>query len=278
MEKRNETLHSGGNVMISTIKTYWEVYKKFISTSTTMAMSFRLPFVLLIIMDLCFYFTTLTTVDFIFNHIEHMGPWNRDQLMFFISFMLLLDNLHMTFISESFWELSMSLKTGQFDYIVLRPMNTLFSTFFRFFRPSTMLNFPIALGVLIFYGLKIQLTTLAWFTLPFLVILSFILLIQIEFIITTSMFWMIDGLGINFLRMQFQKLARWPHFIYASLPRRVFTIVFPILIIGSAPTHFLIDQKTWPWLLALVIAILACGFVLSILWKKGISRYESASS
>ncbi|GAB4009873.1 MAG: hypothetical protein Fur0010_01390 [Bdellovibrio sp.] len=172
----------------------------------------------------------------------------------------------------------MSLKTGQFDYTVLRPINTLFSTFFRYFRPSTMLNFPIAAGVLIYYGIQIQLTPLAWISLPFLVVLAFILLIEIEFIITTSMFWMIDGLGINFLRMQFQKLARWPHFIYASLPRRIFTVVFPILIIGSAPTSFLIDQHAWHWLIGLIGSIVGCGILLSFLWNRGIRRYESASS
>jgi len=259
-------------------RNYWEIYKKFVSTSTTMAMSFRLPFVLLIVMDLCFYFTSLLTIDFIFNHIQHMGPWNRDQLMFFMAFMLLLDNLHMTFVSESFWELSMMLKTGQFDYVVLRPMNTLFSTFFRYFRPSTMLNFPIAVGVLIHYGILIQLSPLAWALLPLFVILSFILLIEVEFIITTSMFWVIDGLGINFLRMQFQKLARWPNFVYASLPRRVFTLIFPILVIGSAPVSYLIDQSKWYWPLGLLVSIILLGFVLKFLWTTGIRRYESASS
>ena len=81
--------------MIKSVVYYFEIYKKYISTSFTKVMSFRTSFILVILMDLLFYFTTLLTIDFIYDHTAHIGPWNRNQFLFFVAFMLTIDHLHM---------------------------------------------------------------------------------------------------------------------------------------------------------------------------------------
>lgn len=250
----------------------------FTSTSFSLAMSFRLNFFLLIVMDLFFYFSSLATVSIIFDHVQTIGPWNKDQLMFFTSFMLCVDHLHMTLISESFWVFSRDLKTGNVDFILLRPIHSIFSIFFRHVRASSLCNIFIIWACLIYFGLKIDLPILSWICLPFLVILSFALLAILEIIISTSMFWMTEGMGINFLRMQMQNLSRWPDFIYSKLSRRVFKVFFPILLIGSAPVHFLLDHSSWIYLIYLIIAIVLSYLALITLWKIALRQYESASS
>lgn len=260
------------------LRKYWEVYKKFVSTSVAVETSFRTSFILLIIMDIFFFFSTITSIRFIYDHVATIGPWNKDQLLFFITFMLMIDNLHMMIFSQSFWEFSAHLKTGSLDYIILRPMNTIFSVFFRHFRASSLIITPLFIGHLIYYGILLKLDYLAWVMIPLFVILSLALLVILEFILSTSMFWLTDGLGINFLRMQFQQLARWPNFIYQSLTRKVLSFVIPILLIGSGPVHFLIDHTHYKLLLYMGVAVVAGLFILANLWKIGLRRYDSASS
>ena len=260
------------------MRKYWEVYKKFVSTSVAVETSFRTSFILLIIMDIFFFFSTIMSVRFIYDHVAMIGPWQKDQLLFFITFMLMIDNLHMMIFSQSFWEFSAHLKTGNLDYIILRPMNTIFSVFFRHFRASSLVISPLFIGHLIYYGMELNLDLISWLMLPLLLILSLALLVVLEFILSTSMFWVTDGLGINFLRMQFQQLARWPNFVYQSLTRKVLTFVIPILLIGSAPVHFLIDHSQYKALIYLVFALIIGLFILSNLWKIGLRRYDSASS
>lgn len=260
------------------IKHIWNVYKGFVSTSFTEAMSYRLHFVLLIIMDLFFYFSVLATVSFIYDHVETIGPWNRAELMFFMSFMLVIDHLHMTLISESFWVLSRDLKSGGLDYILLKPVNTIYNVFFRYIRPASLCNIPVVWGLLIYYGREVGLTAMAWAMLPALIILAFSLMAVVEFIIATLMFWMTEGLGINFLRMQMQQLARWPDYVFSLVARRILTFGLPILVIGSAPVHFLYDFERWPYVLGLICSLALMIFILSLVWKKALSRYESASS
>jgi ABC-2 type transport system permease protein len=264
--------------MLEKLGHYWDVYKKFVSTSVSVETSFRTSFILLIFMDFFFFFSSIGSVSFIFDHVVNIGPWEKNQLLFFLTFMLMIDNLHMMIFSQSFWEFSFHIKTGQLDYVILKPMNTIFSVFFRHFRASSLFNTPLFLGYLIYYGIQVDLTAFYWALLPFLIVLSLALLVVIEFILSTSMFWLTDGMGINFLRMQMQQLARWPNFIYQGLIRKVLTVVLPILLVGSGPVHFLLDKNAWQLLATMVVALVILTFVLLISWKVGLRRYDSASS
>jgi ABC-2 type transport system permease protein len=274
LEKRHETLHRGGHV-----KHYLSVYKNFVATSAAVEMSFRTSFILLIFMDAFFFFTSLSSVNIIFNHVDMIGPWNRDQFSFFLCFMLMLDNLHMMMFSQSFWELSFNIRTGQLDYTILRPLNILFSVFFRHFRVSSLFNTPIFAGFLIYYGLKCDISTLSWLMLPICLVLALSLFIAIEFVLSACMFWTTDGNGINFLRMQFQQVARWPQHVYLGSMRKLFTIILPILVVGSYPVKFLLNPaSSWSYLLILFALIIIFMTLAHYTWVFALRHYDSASS
>ncbi|MFW7379135.1 MAG: ABC transporter permease [Oligoflexus sp.] len=260
------------------LKKYASVYQEFIQHSFSEAMSYRLHFILLIVMDLLFYFSLLGSVEFIFQHVETIGPWGRSEFMFFTAFMIAIDHLHMTFISESFWNLSTDIRTGKLDFVLLKPIASLFQIFFRYIRPGTLLNFFVPWGFLIYFGLELELNALAWFSLPFLVLLGLALLVSVEILISMSMFWTIESFGINFLRMQMQQLSRWPDFIYRFYARKFFSLVIPVLLIGSAPVKFLLDQSQWQLMLLMLGLTTASWLLTGFLWKRGLRFYESASS
>lgn len=260
------------------MKQLLSIYKKFVTTSVAVETSFRTSFILLILMDICFFSSVILSVDIIFDHVDYIGPWSKDQMLFFMSYMLMIDNLHMMIFSQSFWEFSFNLRMGQMDYIILKPASTIFSVFFRHFRLSSCFNTPLFLGALLYFGSKLQFSFLTWCLIPIFLILSMTLLVLIEFCLSALMFWMIEGNGINFLRMQLQQLGRWPHFIYQSLARKVFIFFIPVLAVGSSPVHIILDQPIW-WLTCwMILAIIIFYFFLRFIWNLGLKQYESASS
>ena len=197
---------------------------------------------------------------------------------FFLCFMLMLDNLHMMMFSQSFWELSSDIKTGQLDYTILRPLNIIFSIFFRHFRISSLFNTPLYAGFLIYYGLQCDLSPLSWMLLPLFLVMALALYVSIEFILSALMFWTTDGNGINFLRMQLQQVARWPNHIYFGYMKKIFTIVVPVLIVGSNPTAFLLDNSKLEIMVSFSIILLIFIFLANFVWSYALRRYESASS
>ena len=274
LAQRPAYVYSSGNVM----KQYWNVYKEFLKTCFAEASTYRLHFALLIIMDNVFYLTSLSAVSFIFDHVDTIGPWSKSEFMFFISFMLVVDYFHMTFVSENFWMFSYNLRMGMLDFILIKPLGAMFTIFFRHIRPSTLFNFWVPLGCITYFGNQLGLGWSDWVLLPFLIIMALVLLTSLEILISMSMFWVIEAVGINFLRMQLQQLSRWPDFVYKYYAKKFFTIILPILLVGSGPVTFFLDRNQWPMLVAMFAAILVSWLFIRYFWQLGLRHYESASS
>ena len=256
---------------------YLRIYQKFVETCIAQVISFRTNFFLLILLDFVFCLVNLASVDFIYGHVENIGIWNRNQFMFFTSFMIIINNLQMGFVSSNFWEFPYMLRTGQYDFVLLRPASPIFSTFFRYIKPSSFISLIIPASFLIYFGNLINLSFTDWLFIPPLIILSFLTMIIYEFIICSLMFWMVEGYGINFLRMQFQQASRWPDFVYSFWVKKFLTFVIPVLLVFSAPVHFIIGGQV-SYLLYLVVAIIAGAIIFKLIWNTGIRQYESASS
>ena len=264
--------------MTGKIGHYAGVYSRFLTTCFAAASTYRLHFVLLIIMDQLFYFSMLGSVDFLYNHVTHIGGWSRDAFLCFVSFMLAVDHLHMSFVSESFWEFAFDLRTGRLDFVLLRPLNTLFSIFARQIRPASMVNFVTPWAFLIYFGRRLGFDALAWWSLLPLVLLALVLLTSIEILVSMVMFWTVEAMGINFLRIQLQSVSRWPDFIYRGVAKRLFTTAIPVLLVGSSPVHFLLDHSRWEGLVAMLVASLVTWIAIGFFWRLGLRHYESASS
>ena len=264
--------------MIRFLQHYTRLYGQFIATSASMDTNFRTNFFGTMILSLINQANFIFTIDFIFRHVETIGSWNREQFLFFVSFVLTIESASTMIIAPNLWKFSSYIKNGDFDYVLLKPTNSIFITFFRIFRISSVISFFTALGLVTFFGLKIQLSPLEWFTLPFLFLLSFSLLAMIQFIITIPIFWAIEGHGLNLLQIEFRRISVYPDFIYSPLYRRIFTTLIPFLLIGSAPVHFLFNFHNYQLLLLMLVVLIVATFILVKLWKLGLYQYNSASS
>lgn len=257
---------------------YFRLYQMFVSTCFSEATSYRVHFVLMIILDVIFYLTSLLTVVFLYDHVNMIGGWNRDQFLFFVAVTLMIDQLHMCFVSMNFWMLSDHIRTGSLDFILLRPPSVIFTAYFRYIRPATLVNFVVVLPILIFFGLNVGLVWWQWMMLPFLILIGLSVLVCLEMVFSVSMFWLVEGLGVNFLRMQFQSISRWPDFIYQGVVRRIFTVFFPLILVVNGPVRFLFDRSDGSFLAGCLIVIFVCVFLIRYLWKMALVRYDSASS
>jgi len=272
----HQNLH--GSWHMKAFRHYLAIYGEYVSNCVAEALSYRLHFVLLIIMDLLFYLSILGSVDFLFQHLTRMGPWGRNEWMFFMAFMIAIEHLHMTFVSENFWAFSHDIRTGKLDFILLKPVGALFIIFFRAMRPATLLNGLFPWGFLIYFGQSLHLLWWQWLLLPALVLLGLALLTSLEILMSLSMFWIIESMGVNFLRMQLQQVSRWPDFIYGYFAQKFFCYAIPILLVGSAPVKFLLNPHD-AWGLFWMLALMGLSWgLIRFFWRRGLAAYESASS
>lgn len=257
---------------------YLQIYKNFISCSLTEELSFRLNFFLLLVVDAIFTLSALGTTFILFDHIPALGNWNRDQLQFFLVFMLIVDDFQGLVLSSNFWMLSTDLKAGNLDFTFLKPVHSFVPMFFRHLRPSSLISLIIDIILLFYFADRLSFSMFDYITLPFLLFLSISLRFIVEMSIALLMFWTTEGVGINFIRLQLQSLSRWPDLIYRGLAKKILMTLLPILLIGSAPMHFLFDHSKWHYLIWLCISVILFAFLLHFAWEKARIRYESASS
>ena len=230
------------------------------------------------IVDTFFLISTLGSAYVLFSHVETIGPWNRDKLLFFLCFMLAVDDWQNLLVTNNFWMLSSDLKEGNLDYVFLKPVKSLFPLFFKYLRIASLGSVITTAVLLIYFGLELNFSILQWFLLPPLLLLALVLRSLIEMAIALMMFWTTEGTGINFIRLQLQSVSRWPDFIYKGLAKKALLTLVPVLLIGSAPLHFLFDFSQWQMLLLLVSLCFVFLFIVRFMWTRAKYKYESASS
>lgn len=265
-------------MILKTIKHYASVYQSFLSTCIAESLTYRLNFALIFVMDLIFAISILSPGKFMIDAIGTIGVWDEPHLMFFLCFMICLDQFHMFIVSANFWEFSVLVRSGGLDYILLRPLGSIFNIFFRYQHLGSIVNLIFVLPVLIKYGLMLNFHIYQWILFPIMLLLALILMVIIDILFCAFMFWIIDGTGINFLRMGLQDMSRQPDFIYKYYIRKIFTFFIPVLMVGSFPVKFLFNLYDYQLVFIMLIAIITLLLLLSFIWKRGLIKYESASS
>ena len=258
------------------MKRYFLVYREFFKVSLSEDLSFRANFTLQTLMNISFIGIYFFTSVFIFNHVEQIGIWNKEQFLFFLSFALLVDQIHYFMFSFNFWIFSDEVRVGSFDFTLLKPYPSFFITFFKRLASPGLFTICLVFFLLVYFGVKAGISIWMWLSLPFCLALSLALLLSIEVLIAVFNFFTIEGIGINQARLQVQQIYRWPDFIYKN-PVRLWLI--PFLAITSIPVRYLLDFSYWTWLAVLFAVVCLLWFiVLFVIWPKALNFYESASS
>ena len=257
------------------MKSYLSLYKEFFKTSLSEELSFRANFSLQSLMNICFIGVYFWTSIFIFNHIEHIGLWNKTEFLLFLSFALAVDQTHYLLFSFNFWEFSDDVRLGTLDWILLKPFPSLFIVFFRRLAIPGVFTIPLTYFMVIYFGIQAGLNGWIWLSLPFCLLLSLALLLGIEVLISLFNFFTVEGMGINQARLQIQHLCRWPDFIYKK-PTRLWLL--PFLAITSIPVRWILDLSYWKWLALMIVGTVFLWLFILFLWPKSLNFYESPSS
>jgi ABC-type uncharacterized transport system permease subunit len=157
-------------------------------------------------------------------------------------------------------------------------LGSIFDIFTAITRPIGLLILPVVIGFVIHYGIALHVTVWGWIVMPFLWVLSFVLLALLEILISMGLLWTNGGDGINFVRIHTQQFERWPDFVYPRTMRILFTRVVPFLAVGTFPVKAVLGLGEWweiPFLVAITFVI---WYLIGKVWMLGLKRYESASS
>jgi ABC-type uncharacterized transport system permease subunit len=109
-------------------------------------------------------------------------------------------------------------------------------------------------------------------------VLGVVIFYSFEFIIASLVFWFRNFSYAGWLAGELTKYSRRPDSIYKNFFRKTLFTVFPMAMIISVPSRFLIFGVNLKLFFLQFSIAMFFLWLTSYIWNKGLIKYESASS
>ena len=263
------------------VSRYFSVWKAFLRNTLSRDMEFKMNFIFEIFIDAIYYLSLFFFFKIVFQFTDSLGDFNQEAVVIFLICLYLSDSLYVFFLGGNVFEVNNKVKSGDLDFILLKPINSQFFISCRYVMTNALISLSILIFLLIrlayvFHGNQIIAINFVFYTLS--IILGIFIFYSFEFLISCMAFWFRNFSYAGWLSSELTKYSRRPDSIYKNWLRKSLFTIFPMAMICSVPARMLLFGPN-VYLLILQCFIAACFLLLTtFIWRRGLMRYESASS
>ncbi|HSM25798.1 MAG TPA: ABC-2 family transporter protein [Anaerolineaceae bacterium] len=168
---------------------------------------------------------------------------------------------------------------GNFDFILVRPVNIQFLVTFRIWRFFSLFDLALGVGVLVYATSQSNdpIIWLNWLLFAIALLAATLIIYALLLGLSALAFWS-PGFLITWVFDALFQLARYPIGIYPPLVRILLTWIIPIGLITTIPAQALNGQIGV--VMVLISSTIAGVLFIAASWlfRQGVNRYHSASS
>jgi ABC-2 type transport system permease protein len=187
-----------------------------------------------------------------------------------------------SFLFEGMWRLAWQINTGELDYFMVRPFPVVLQSSSAEIGINGLSNMVIG-GLMI--GAAVPRIDVAWspWTVPISVLLllsAIVIKVSINLATNAVSFWLSSPSPLfAFAVHQIGDLARFPLSIYPFALKAVLGVALPFAFVSFFPIAFLRGFGPAPWIGLLTPLVAAyCAAAASVIFRRGLRRYESAGN
>lgn len=240
---------------------------------------YRTNFLMAIVVDFVWMCVELALFSVIYSNTPTLVGWSKDQVYFFLGIFFASDALFTTFFQRNYWNFSDLVNRGDLDILLTKPVHPLFLALTRWMNLTSIFN--VALGLVIaakFAGPAGFVGGIHWLELGLWLILGLLTQILVRFTFSIWVFWTERSFALSRLYYQLFAFATKPDSFYPTAIRFFIMTALPFAFIGSVPARALLHGLQPSEYIHLVTVLTAFLVLDIVLWKKGLKRYQSASS
>lgn len=249
-------------------------------TSLATAAQYRIDFVVEGLMSLYWIAWNLIPLLILFADRDSVAGWTFAESLIVIGWFTCLRGLLEGAINPSLIEVVEWIRTGAFDYLLLKPADAQFLVSTVRFEPWRSIDLVSGLVLVIYAchrgGIQPGGGDIAVAAL--LMLASTVFLYSAWILIVAACFWVVRLDNLVHLFTSIFDAARWPVQVFRGFWRLFFTLIIPIGLMTTYPAMALIGNLEAG---TAVIALIASGLFALVarqLWKLAIRHYTSASS
>jgi ABC-2 type transport system permease protein len=226
---------------------------------------------------------SLVSIGLVFRHVDEIGGWSRDDLFVVLGVFFLLGSIVNGIVHASLATLVTDIRTGDFDFRLLRPVDTQFVAVVQSPDPWRALDVVVGIGViavgLAHGGLEDAPggaagaigAALGLFACSVVIVTAFWALLA------SLTFWTIQGEGILWALDDMYDDLRWPITIFPGGLRLALSTVFPAGLAVTVPAQALTGRLDTTAVLSCVALAGVFCVASRALWQHAVRRYEGAS-
>jgi ABC-2 type transport system permease protein len=247
-------------------------------------LAFRGNFLVKVSVEVLWLFILVAFYRTVFARTSAVAGWSENEYFFFVGCFFALNGLIETFFLENCNDFAELVRTGDLDFLLLRPIDEQFLITCRRIDWGTGPN--VIMGAIV---MAIALGKMGW-SFDIVKVLSFVatfacgIVISYSFmlILTSLSVWMVRNQSLMEMWWLFTSLARYPKEIFtggwAAPLGRFFTFVLPILLVVNMPASAMVRVLD-PWMIGFTLAATVVVFWASRrFFHRALRSYRSASS
>ncbi len=281
---RRDTAPSEVKVLMTSALRYARLLGSLGRYTLAREMAFRGNFLVKVSVEVIWLGILLAFYRTVFAKTSVIATWTETEYLFFVGCFFAINGLIETLFLENCNEFSELVRTGDLDFLLLKPIDEQFLVSLRRIdwgcAPNVIMGAAVMLIALIQMHWSFDAIRLASFVVLFvcgtLIAYSFML------ILTSFSVWLVRNQSLMEMWWLFSSLARYPKEIFAGTWAepigRFFTYILPILLVSNVPAATMV-KAIEPRLVGFtLVATVVSAWASRWFFRKALRSYRSASS
>lgn len=244
------------------------------------AAAYRADFIFNGVMTLVSMALALLPLLILFDQRTVVAGWDKPSALVVMSYFMAVEAILEGLINPSLVDLVERIRTGAFDYVLLKPVDAQLMVSTSRQEPWHVIDFAGALGLAIYaFWLRGEPPALVDVLLGTALLVTGVAAMYAVFVAcAAASFWVVRLDNLVYLLGAVFDTARWPVQVFRGVWRIVFTFVIPVAIMTTYPAMALLGRLDGRTALATVGGTALLLGVARLIWRTAIRSYTSASS
>jgi ABC-2 type transport system permease protein len=262
------------------MRKYLLLFKAFFIYSLQGKLEYRFDFFINILRSVGWLFVGVFSFQVLYAQTAVIGGWTKAEAMSLFGIFVIITQLWYIFLAPNLLGFSDMVRTGEFDFLLMKPISTQFIVSLKEVYIYSFSNFLLGVGIVFYYGAQVA-KTVNLFTIAISVLLignGLIILYSIMLALVTLSFWIINFSSFWHVYEVLTEGARYPVTFFKNPLRFLFTFIIPLSVIFTIPAEFLVKETSWWVIIVAFLVGVLCFYLSSKFFYFGVRHYNSASS